>query len=288
MGKHMNSQKGYFPRKKGQSGYQLSAAFVGKCSETIELFLDPGNVHCSNRFDDLLSSTQSKFKDLIKDRRLIIRADSGYGSIENIEKLESIKGIQYITKGHSTRQAAKIARDIALDAYEQVSKSVWIYEIPDASIRRKIIVQTLTKHGKLVYTMLITNLSRSQMTAKDLFYFYNGRQTIEAFFKQVKGVYSIKNLRTRKYHGIYAFLWLVFITHNLITWFKTTVLAGSNLEKISTATLIKKAGRINGYIERGIHGIKIFVSPITKLAKDLLNALSEPSYEQLSFQITPI
>ena len=72
------AEKGYFPKKKGQSGYQLSAAFVGRYSETIELFLDPGNVHCTNRFDDLLAATHSKFKEFLNNRSLIIRTDSGY------------------------------------------------------------------------------------------------------------------------------------------------------------------------------------------------------------------
>ena len=202
--------------------------------------------------------------------------------------MEAIKGIQYVTKGHSTRQAAKIAKDIPFDVYEQVNDSVWVYEIPTLISRRKIIVQTLTKHGGLVYTMLITNLCHSQMTAVDLFRFYNGRQTIEAFFKQAKGIYAIKNLRTRKYHGIYTFLWLVFITHNLVSWFKTTVLAGTNLETIGITTLIKKAGKVSAHIERSSQGIKIFIAPIRKLVKDLLFALAEPKYEQLSFQFTPI
>ncbi|MDU2832825.1 MULTISPECIES: transposase [Clostridium] len=55
------------------------------------------------------------------------------------------------------------------------------------------------------------------MSTVEIFYFYNKRQTIEAFFKMAKNVYHIKNLRTSKFYGIYGFLWLVFITHNLIS-----------------------------------------------------------------------
>ena len=70
------------------------------------------------------------------------------------------------------------------------------------------------------------------MHAIDLFHFYNKRQTIEAFFKMAKNIYNIKNLRTSKFYGIYAFLWLVFITHNLISQFKSTVLYGTELEDV--------------------------------------------------------
>jgi hypothetical protein len=189
------AEKGYFAKKKNQSGYQLSAAFAGKHSEAIELFLDSGDTHCSSRFEDLLKSTITKFKEHIKSGNLIIRTDSGYGSLTNIEVLDAIPGLKYVTKGYSIRQAAKLAKDISFEDYQQVNESVWVYELPRESKRRIIIVQTLTKHGGLVYTMLATNVE--YMSAIELFHFYNGRQTIEAFFKMAKNVYSIKNLRTR-------------------------------------------------------------------------------------------
>ena len=67
------AQKGYFSKKKDQKGYQLSAAFCGETAETISLYLDPGNTHCSKRFDDLVDDTIVKLSDIVKDQRLIIR-----------------------------------------------------------------------------------------------------------------------------------------------------------------------------------------------------------------------
>ncbi|WP_279233124.1 transposase [Marinisporobacter balticus] len=52
----------------------------------------------------------------------------------------------------------------------------------------------------------MTNISIEKMSAVELFHFYNQRQTIEAFFKMAKNVYGRKNLRTRKFYGIYTFL----------------------------------------------------------------------------------
>lgn len=43
-------------------------------------------------------------------------------------------------------------------------------------------------------------------SAVEMFHFYNKRQSIEAFFKSCKNIYNIKNLRTRKFDGIRAFL----------------------------------------------------------------------------------
>ncbi|SNS18103.1 hypothetical protein SAMN05446037_1005145 [Anaerovirgula multivorans] len=40
------AEKGCFPRKRGEKGYQLSAAFVGDTGETVSVFFDPGNTSC--------------------------------------------------------------------------------------------------------------------------------------------------------------------------------------------------------------------------------------------------
>jgi len=83
-----------------------------------------------------------------------------------------------------------------------------------------MLVQFLGKYGDLTYTLLYTNISRKKLSAVEDFHFYNGRQTIEAFFKMAKNTYSIKNLRTSKFYGIYTFIWMVAMAHNLIMWFK--------------------------------------------------------------------
>jgi len=47
------ADKGYFSKKKNQRGYQLSTAFCGgESSETLSMYLDPGNTHCSTRFNN--------------------------------------------------------------------------------------------------------------------------------------------------------------------------------------------------------------------------------------------
>ncbi|ACA44472.1 hypothetical protein CLD_1691 [Clostridium botulinum B1 str. Okra] len=102
--------------------------------------------------------------------------------------------------------------------------------MPQTNNLRYIIVQTLSSRGKLKYSLLITNINLNEMSAVELFHFYNERQTIEAFFKMAKNIYQIKNLRTRKFLGIYGFLWLVFITHNLISWFKSIFFMVLNLK----------------------------------------------------------
>jgi hypothetical protein len=280
------AEKGYFSKKKNQSGYQLAAAFTGKHSETVAMFLDSGNSHCTDHYDDLLKSIISKYKDQLHSGNLIFRTDSGFGSTDNVEKLLSIPKLKFITKGYSTKTASNLAKDIDYAEYIQADKAAWVYELPQSNGIRYIIVQTLSSKGKLKYSLLITNIKSNEMSIVELFHFYNERQTIEAFFKMAKNVYYIKNLRTSKFYGIYGFLWLVFITHNLISWFKSTVLYCTELENMGVRALVKTVGNIRGFVKRTSVGIKVNIPPLTKLAKLIAEALCNPKYVQLTFDIS--
>ncbi len=70
-----------------------------------------------------------------------------------------------------------------------------------------------------------------------------------------KNLYGIKNLRTSKFCGIYAFLWMMAMAHNLITWFKVIKLEGTELRKAGVKTLVKKCSRVKGFVERTVEGI---------------------------------
>jgi len=279
------SSKGYFSKKKNQSGYQMSAAFTGEHSETVAMYLDSGNTHCQEHFKELLDTTVFKFKEALKNGNLIIRTDSGYGSSDKIEVMLGIPNLKFITKGYSTPKAKNLAKDIPYENYTKVDKAAWVYELPENSGLRTIIVQILTKSGNIKYTMLVTNISSIKMDACELFHFYNKRQTIEAFFKMAKNVYHIKNLRTTKFYGIYGFLWLVFITHNLIVWFRETSLAETDLKDIGVRDLVKKVGCIRGFVTQINEKIVINIPPLTKLSKLIADALCYPRYLQLSFEI---
>lgn len=279
------AKKGYFAKKKNQSGYQLAAAFTGEHSETVAMSLDSGDSHCTEHYDDLLNAILTKYKDQLRKGNLILRTDSGFGSSDNVERLLSISGLKFVTKGYSTVAAKNLAKNIDYSEYTQVDKAAWVYELPTSSTVRYIIVQTLSSKGKVKYSLLITNIPLEDMSAVELFHFYNKRQTIEAFFKMAKNVYHIKNLRTSKFYGIYGFLWLVFITHNLISWFKSIVLHGTKLESLGVRALVKSVGNIKAFVKRTSEGIIVEIPPITRLARLITDALCSPRYKQLSFNI---
>ncbi|WP_333860731.1 transposase [Clostridium sp.] len=280
-----SASKGYFSKKKNQSGYQMSAAFAGEHSETVAMYLDSGNMHCQDHFKDLLKSTLSKYNDALKNGSLIIRSDSGYGSADIIELMKSIPNLKFVTKGYSTVKAKNLAKEIPYYEYTQADESAWVHEFPNIDGLRIIIVQILTKSGKLKYSMLVTNIAVKDMDAVELFHFYNKRQTIEAFFKMIKNVYSIKNLRTTSFYGIYGFLWLVFFTHNLIVWFKATTLHNTELKDAGVRVLVKKIGNIKCFVKRTVDKIEVNIPSLTRLSKIIAYALCRSQYEQIRFNI---
>lgn len=273
------AQKGYFSKKKNQKGYQLSAAFCGEHSETISLYLDSGNTHCSARFGDLLKDILLKLSDIAKDNKLILRMDSGYGSDDNIFELKD--KVLFVSKAYSTVRATNMAKNISKNDWEEVDGCVDVFELPEIDGLRHIIVRTLTSKGGFEHTMLVSNISLEEMSAIELYYFYNKRQTIEAFFKSCKNVYHIRNLRTRKFNGIHAFLWIVFITHNMLSWFKSTVLSDTKLEGVGTKTLVEKLGSIVAEVKRTSDKIEIILPHISALARKFVECM-QPKYEQLS------
>ena len=209
--KYELASKGYFCKKKNQRGYQLSAAFCGgENSETLSVYLDPENSHCSTRFDDLLHDVLVKLKDVVKERRLILRIDSGYGSDENIQKIRY--KVLFVAKAYSTVRASNIAKSIRKEDWE---------EIDDC------------------------------------------------------------DLRTTSFDGIHAFIWVVFIAHNLISWMKSTVFYESKLEDAGTKTLVEKLGTIVGEVRRTAQKIEIILPEISALARKFVESM-QPKYEQLS------
>ena len=275
------AEKGYFCKRKNQKGYQLSAAFCGgNNSETISMYLDSGNNHCSARFDDLVNDILVKLSDIRKDNRLILRVDSGYGSDDNLMKIKN--KILFVAKAYSTVRATNIAKTIDKQDWIEVNECVDIYELPNTDGLRYIIVRVLTRKGDFEYAMLVSNIPLAKMSALEMFHFYNKRQTIEAFFKTCKNIYHIKNLRTRKFEGIQAFLWMVFITHNLLSWFKSTMLSDTKLEGVGTKTLVEKLGCIVAEVRKTGGTITVILPKISVLARKFVECM-QPIYNELKF-----
>src|SRR5215471_11750093 len=188
------AEKGYFPRRRGARGYQLSAALAsaeGCEPEAITCHLDPGNIVGPTRLPDLLRATLAALEQ--RGPWLVVRLDAGYGvSHSTLDALLEV-GVGFILKWRDPRVVKKIVREHQLQ-WRRHTKDV---RVADGPLYQGVGSLICEVQGEL--TMLLTNLDRA---AKALFDFYNQRQTIEAFFKASKHVFGMANLRSRRFLAI--------------------------------------------------------------------------------------
>lgn len=273
------SKKGYFPKKRNSKGYQVSAAYSSNTGETVGLYLDSGNTVSIKRLQDLINDTLNVFEEKQK-KNIVFRVDSGYCSDAGVEMLIE-SGAKFLTKVYSSNRAKKIGETIQFSKWYNITESISIYEIDDNTGIRKILVRTYTKKG-YKYTYLITNIY--DKTDLELFNYYNERQTIEAFFKICKNTYHIRNLRTRAFNGIYGFLWLVFLSHNIITLMKKTVFSDTEIEDLGIKEIISRFGDLEADVIEEGNTIKLVLPPLKKLSKQLIDAIN-PKYKQISIDM---
>jgi hypothetical protein len=107
---------------------------------------------------------------------------------------------------------------------------------------------------------------------------YAGRQSIEAFFKAGRTVYGLGNLRSRQFNAIYAFLWLVFISHNLLVWVKQALFGGTSLAGMGVRELVERVTRIPAWRERTAYGWRLHLPAQDALARLVVQALVPHPY----------
>src|SRR5215210_3756213 len=77
------SRKGYFPRRRGERGYQMSAAWLGSTHGsgiTLGLRLDSGNTHCGAHLREMVELSEEHCSTSSIRRRVVYRIDAGYGT----------------------------------------------------------------------------------------------------------------------------------------------------------------------------------------------------------------
>jgi hypothetical protein len=147
---------------------------------------------------------------------------------------------------------------------------VSVCELEGIEGSRYILVKILTKKG-VTYSCLITNVYNK--SADKLFDFYNKRQTIEAFFKTCKNTYNIKNLRTSNFFGIYGFLIIVLITHNMIISMKKTCFKNTEVENMGMTAIHKRLGHIMADVVQKDSNFEVVIPPLNNLIKIVIEKL---------------
>jgi hypothetical protein len=264
-------RKGYFPRKRGEEGYQMLAAYIGAYDEALQMYLDSGNAHCSQRLGDLLHDIDSILPSDNPALKVIYRLDAGYDTPTHRQLLLDRSGY-FLLKAHDTRLARKLAQQVPLQDWIPVDDLVHGTEVEPLDGYRRLLYEFYLPEGDLEYFLMYTNLPADEFGIQRCFSFYNERQTIEAFFGQSRHVYNIQNLRSRKFCAIYAFLRFVFLTHNLIHWTKQAHFAQTELVHVTTRSLVQHIARVRArWSWTGT--FNLFIAPSNRWAALLLEAL---------------
>jgi hypothetical protein len=287
------SRKGYFPRKRGCRGYQLSMASSANTdfTEILSLHLDPGNIHHGTRLWDAIYQVAEMLGSF--DRFGIIRTDAANGVGTDVQELIEL-GLDFVLKGYSTKTAQRLAKDVCqvdwhcFDFFTRLS-DLGRTKIPSCRYPvRVVLVETLTPKGKKVYHHLYTSLSDKQIDAFDLFSYYNGRQTIEALIRAEKNAFYINQLRTRDFFGAYAFFYLAAMTFNLMTLFRYHVLRGTDLENLCLVELIHKLMDIPAKINYQNNQLELTFPKHHRLINEFLNGSKTNNLNLLNQVNSPI
>ena len=278
------SCKGYFPHRRGERGYQMGAAWLGRSHATLGLRLDAGNTHCSVRFRELVELSEGRCPKSGVRRKMVYRVDGGYGTQPQIRWMLATNRL-FIAKAATTRPQ-KWADKVAPGQWQWVDGSVRVAEVEAGPHVRAIVCEVTPPgvEGRVEYSLLLTNLPPQEFGAVALWHLYAGRQTIEAFFKMGRNVYGLGNLRSRSFHAIYAFLWLVFITHNLLQWVKQALFGGTPLDGVGTRELVERVGRIPAWRERTEGGWRLHLPAQDALARLFVQALC-PHWVQIPLRL---
>jgi hypothetical protein len=284
---------GFFGRKRGRKGYQLSLAFLGgELREVLDEFLDPGATPAGTRVPDVLERLGEFCRRVgIAREDVVLRADAQFGTPAIIRHIAEA-GFGYLIKGISQQHAASLERGVAAAAvFERAGAGdgpearwvtdlgqvehlgapspagrpcirartifgVWVHEAarrgprPCAASRAKRRREGTDRRRVLTREYWLTSLGAEDLPACEAVTIYNGRQTIEAYFKDEQQALGARHVRTKVFGGAAVFQWLVAMTNNVLRWMQQQTFAGTDVEQLGLKRLTGEVMAIPAQLTR--------------------------------------
>ena len=208
--------KGYFGRKRGRFGYQLSMAFIGgEIGEVIDEYLDSGNTAMGYRIDDLLSSLEQFCKRTAIARDcILVRGDAQLGTAPNIAKIKA-RGFHFLFKGISSTRARRLLKQVGEQAiFWRVEnganrEAAWMCDmgvVEHSHVRRRESGERVEARTLLMVRKLNKHLAKRAAPEKREELLERGEQT----YKETKVDYYVTDLNQQQmpitavleaYHG---------------------------------------------------------------------------------------
>ena len=203
--KYQFAKKGYFPKKRGRRGYQLSLGTTNcQYSQILSLILDPGNISLAQRLWDTIYEVAEVLGSL--ERIGTVRADAIYGIGPDIALLIG-HNLSFFVKGNSSSTAKRILRELApsYDEWRGVDETTWAFDTKYLSIRRcpypvrTVLIKAIDAKGKIDYRHIYTSFSPKEMNEVEVAISFRKRSDIESIIRDDKYGLHIDNLRTKNF-----------------------------------------------------------------------------------------
>jgi len=243
--KKEGAECGYNKLRPGQACFQASQFFVngyGICPELLGGKTMPKTA-------EFLDKNLSRVRYLVGHIDWF-RGDSAYCSTKNLRVLDEFtctvrgtKKIQFIVGSSISSQGAKNAFEMSEKRrWQKINDGTFIMDFPSIQVyagypicHRMIIVRRFFKARDRWDDYAIVT-SNTEMSAKQTFYFYHQRETIENFFKEAKHSYYLENLPASKLGRNQLYLHLICLAFNIIRMARMTLLSHKD-HNIYLATL---------------------------------------------------
>jgi hypothetical protein len=304
------AEAAFFGSKRRRRGYRLTLAYLGGVlREVLDEHFDPGTTPPAARLPDVLARIAQMCERLgIAHEDVLVRADAAYGTAGVIAQIQAY-GFQYLIKGLSPSRARVLLAGVGPEAvFELVAEGeerrwvtevgevevvgrdrartrvrtrvvagVWVREVahagprPGPSTRARRAQQGKRTRREVTAESWMTSLEAEDLPAGVCVEIYNGRQTIEAYFKSEQNALGARHVRTHVWAGAAIFQWLVAMTNNVLRWTQQTLFAATELETLGLKQVTHEAMWIPGRVRRAHHEWIVTLERRHPLVRRLLN-----------------
>jgi hypothetical protein len=309
------ASSGYFGRKRGKLGYQLSATFIGGgVNEVLDEYFDPGKTPIADRVEDLLRSLAQLCAEVgINPGEVMLRGDAQLGTPANIARIKA-RGFHFLFKGRSPNRAQVLAREVEAETvFWRVENGAerlprWMADLGErehrdesaASRGQVVTARTLLlarqewaargkRPGKITRAKQVgqprskvvkldyylTDLSARQLPVGMLLPTYDDRVTIERYFCDEQYALGAKHVRTKHFAGAAFFEFLVATTNNLLRWLQHSAFRQTEIEQLGLGRLVRQAMRIPARLKRLGEKLIVELPQQHHLVRQLVKSWSE-------------
>ncbi|MEW6681182.1 MAG: hypothetical protein AB1297_09250, partial [bacterium] len=184
------AKKGYFPKKRGDKGYQVSIGMITeRYPKIVSFFLDPGNIPLDMRLWDTIYQAGEVLGGL--EYIGLILGDAIYGTGKHIKEIMEME-FGFVIKGRDPRTAINLSKNLGYDDYYWINSTTEVAELGEIPLPncpypvRTVILKEINAKGQTIFARLLTSIHRSEMDCVEVFSLYNERVNIESLIKANK------------------------------------------------------------------------------------------------------